>query len=133
MKSTSLKRTLIAVPVLTFFLVCCAVISAFLLIDDATLFAIINSAPIHKEGELTGVRLTATNVTSQKKLEAQLQQAQKMESIGNLAGGIAHEFNNMLAIIMGNNELVMEEVPQGSLARVYVGTKFSLQNLFRVV
>ena len=51
------------------------------------------------------------------KLEAQLQQSQKMESIGTLAGGIAHEFNNMLAIIMGNNELIMEELPHGSLAK----------------
>ena len=40
-----------------------------------------------------------------------------MESIGTLAGGIAHEFNNVLAIIMGNNELIMEELPQDSLAR----------------
>jgi PAS domain S-box-containing protein len=51
------------------------------------------------------------------RLESDLQQAQKMESIGNLAGGIAHEFNNLLAIIMGNNELIIEELPQGSLAR----------------
>ncbi|MGL1930265.1 MAG: PAS domain S-box protein [Desulfotalea sp.] len=50
-------------------------------------------------------------------LETQLRQAQKMESIGNLAGGIAHEFNNMLTIIMGHNELIMEDLPEASLAR----------------
>lgn len=50
-------------------------------------------------------------------LEEQLQHANKMESIGNLAGGIAHEFNNILTIIIGNNELVRNELPEGSLAR----------------
>lgn len=59
---------------------------------------------------------TDKDVTEQKNIEAQIQQAQKMESIGNLAGGIAHEFNNILSIIIGNNELVMEDLPNWSLA-----------------
>ncbi|NWH05184.1 PAS domain S-box protein [Desulfobacter latus] len=52
-----------------------------------------------------------------KKLQTQLNQARKMESIGTLAGGIAHEFNNILSIIIGNNELIMEDLPEKSLAR----------------
>ena len=40
-----------------------------------------------------------------------------MESIGTLAGGIAHEFNNMLSIIMGNTELAMDELPEWNPAR----------------
>ena len=45
-----------------------------------------------------------------KKLEAQLQQAQKLESVGILAGGIAHDFNNLLSVIMGNISMIKNDV-----------------------
>ena len=49
-----------------------------------------------------------------RKLEVQLEQAQRMEAIGTLAGGIAHDFNNILSAIIGYTELVREDVPEGS-------------------
>jgi PAS domain S-box-containing protein len=52
------------------------------------------------------------NITEKRRLERQLTQAQKMEAIGLLAGGVAHDFNNMLAVITGYGELVLEALPE---------------------
>jgi len=62
------------------------------------------------------------------RLTSQLQQAQKMESVGRLAGGVAHDFNNMLAVILGNAELALERVdPAGPLHNDLVNIQSAAQ------
>lgn len=71
----------------------------------------INTAVINDSKNKHQTVVNLKDVTEQKKLEEQLFQSRKMESIGRLAGGVAHDFNNMLMPIMGYTEMLLHEFP----------------------
>ena len=79
---------------------------------------------IDEKGSISGFQGIVRNITERKRaeaertsLEAQLFQAQKMEALGQLAGGVAHDFNNLLTGINGFAQFALEQTPQGSPTR----------------
>ncbi len=68
-------------------------------------------------GHLSGFGGLIRDVTEREQIEENLKQSQKMELIGTLAGGVAHDFNNILGIIIGNAELASLEVPEKNPAK----------------
>ncbi len=79
-----------------------------------------NSVLRDNEGRVIAVASIGTDVTEHRKLEAQLLQSQKMESIGRLAGGVAHDFNNMLTAIIGCASLISLKLNDPVQIKAYI-------------
>jgi two-component system, cell cycle sensor histidine kinase and response regulator CckA len=73
-----------------------------------------NSVLRSASGDVIGTASVGEDITERERLEAQLLQSQKLETVGKLAGGIAHEFNSILTAIIGQSELLLGDLPPGS-------------------
>jgi len=73
-----------------------------------------NATPLFDAaGKIDGMVITVEDITERLMLEAQLRQSQKMESVGQLAAGVAHDINNILTVIQGHAGLLLNAVPPG--------------------
>jgi PAS domain S-box-containing protein len=71
----------------------------------------------HRPGRACEILGVTRDVTDRVQVEARLMQAQKLESVGRLAGGVAHDFNNLLTVINGYSDMLLRELPPGDRAR----------------
>jgi two-component system, cell cycle sensor histidine kinase and response regulator CckA len=81
--------------------------------DGKELWVLLDAAPILENESYAGALVMVMDIGLRKRLEEQLRQAQKMEAVGNLAGGVAHDFNNLLSVILGYAQIVIADLKPG--------------------
>ncbi|MDZ7373483.1 MAG: PAS domain S-box protein [candidate division KSB1 bacterium] len=86
--------------------------------DGSTLPALVELRVLRDgQEEILGLRCTVQDLSAIKKLQEQLMLAQRLETVGVLAGGVAHDFNNLLTVILGSTQLILAELPPESPIR----------------
>ncbi|MGB9197291.1 MAG: PAS domain S-box protein [Terriglobales bacterium] len=86
--------------------------------DGQRLSVSLSVSPIQSaNGDIVGASIIARDVTGQRRAEDMLRQAQKMEAVGRLAGGVAHDFNNILGIVIACCELMRARVSDSSVGQ----------------
>src|SRR5436309_8555204 len=91
--------------------------SRYVASDGSVRYAAINSAPIVVDGETNGVLGIAHDITEQKQERERAARADKLRALGQLASGVAHDFNNSLAAILGRAQLVLRRIQDEELIR----------------
>jgi PAS domain S-box-containing protein len=88
--------------------------------DKSRIFYVIKVPVRDNTGSIIALCGIARDITERKRMEERLGRAEKMEALGTLAGGVAHDLNNVLGVLVGYSELLLEKMPVGDNRKRYV-------------